>query len=90
MPLRSCAPAHPAEGLRSGGVNREIDAPDCRCHCATGNRAAFMSAPAPLKSSRLRLTHEDAQKFFATLDHPPAPGRALRKAAAASRRLIRE
>ena len=42
------------------------------------------------RQQTVRLTREDARKFFAALDHPPAPGRALRKAAAAARALIRE
>ena len=42
------------------------------------------------RQQTIRLTREDARKFFAALDRPPAPGRALRKAAAAARRLIRE
>lgn len=42
------------------------------------------------RQQTIRLTREDARKFFAAIDRPPAPGRALRKAAAAARRLIRE
>ena len=42
------------------------------------------------RQQTIRLTREDARKFFAALDRPPAPGSALRKAAAASRRLIHE
>lgn len=42
------------------------------------------------RQQTIRLTREDARKFFAALDRPRVPGRAQRKAAAASRRLIRE
>ena len=42
------------------------------------------------RQQTIRLTRGDARKFFAALDRPPAPGRSLRKAAAAARRFIPE
>ncbi len=41
------------------------------------------------RESIIRLSQKDAQKILALLDHPPKPGRRLKDAVRASKRVVR-